>query len=487
MQLDPDTCYRAMASRDARFDGRFFAAVRTTGIYCRPICPARKPLRRNVDFYPSAAAAERAGFRPCRRCRPDASPGSPEWCGRSATLSRALRMIHEGALNGGSVETVAARLGVSARHLGRLFREHLGCSPLAMAQTVRTHFARKLIDETDLSMAEVAFGAGYRSVRRFNDAMKACFGQPPSALRDRARPRSGGGAAAENGSSLHLRLAYRPPLFWDHLLGFLGARAIPGVEVVEHGAYRRTVLQEGHVGWLEVRPGDEPHTLLLSTSLPATRGIQGVVRRVRNLFDLSADPLRIEQDLARDGRLSRALARCAGIRVPGAWDGFELAVRAILGQQVTVKGASTLLGRLVTAHGRPAETGVPGLEHVFPTPEALAAADLSDLGVPRMRATALSALAEKVVEGGLDLDPSADPELTHRDLCALPGVGRWTADYVVMRALCDPDAFPVDDLVLRRAASTDGEPLAPGQLAERSEAWRPWRAYAAMVLWKGAA
>jgi len=482
MPLDDPTCYRAMESRDARFDGRFFAAVRTTGIYCRPICPARKPLRRNVAFFPSAAAAERAGFRPCLRCRPDAAPGSADWLGRSALLARAVRLIHAGALNEGSVDALAARLGVSARHLGRLFRAELGASPVAFAQTLRAHFARRLIDETDLPLTEIAFDAGFGSVRRFNTAMKERFGRPPRELRRRAP----GGAAGGGDAPLALRLPYRPPFHWEHLLAFLAARAIPGVEHVAAGRYVRSVAWEGRRGWIEVRPSAETHSLTLCTSLPPTRGLPGLVERVRGLFDLRADPLAIGRDLGRDPTLRGALERGAGVRVPGAFDGFELAVRAILGQQVSVKGARTLLGRLVARCGRPVEDARPGTERAFPTAEELEAADLTGLGLPEQRARAVTALAATVRAGELDLSPAADRAETRRRLMDLPGIGAWTADYVAMRALRDPDAFPAGDLVLRAAVSGNGERLAPRQLLERAEAWRPWRAYAAVLLWKEA-
>ncbi len=490
MQFDEETCYRAMSSRDARFDGRFFTAVRTTGIYCRPVCPARTPLRENVEFHPSAAAAEEAGFRPCRRCRPDAAPGSPEWRGSSALLSRALRLIHAGALHrdpredgpGGTVENLAEKLGLSARHLARLFREELGASPLAVAQTLRADVARELIDTTGLPMTEVAFGAGYGSLRRFNAAIKQRFGMAPRELRRRARGDRAG--ARRDAAGLCLQLTYRPPLDWDHLLAFLSLRAIPGVEVVQDGTYRRTVRMHARPGWIEVRRGRRPHTLELVTDLPAAHGIQDVAERARVLFDLRADPHTIAEHLGREPFLRRALLEAPGVRVPGAWDGFELAVRAIVGQQVTVQGAGTLLGRLARRCGQVLEDGPAGLEHVFPTPEEIATADLESLGLTGQRAQALAALAAAVLSGELDLEPSADPVQTRACLLALPGVGTWTADLIVMRGLCDPDAFPAGDLVLRRVAGAVNSPLDEGELERRSQAWSPWRAYAAVLLWR---
>jgi len=490
MQLDDETCFLAMSSRDARFDGRFFTAVRTTGIYCRPVCPARTPLRENVEFHPSAAAAEGAGFRPCRRCRPDAAPGSPEWRGSTALLSRALRLIQAGALNrspgeqgvGGSVEDLAEKLGVSARHLTRLFGQELGASPVAVAQILRADFARELIDQTGLPMTEVAMSAGYGSLKRFNTAIKARFGMAPRELRRQARgDRSG---ARRDGPNLCLQLPYRPPLDWKHLLAFLSLRAIPGVEVVSDSTYRRTHAVGDRPGWIEVRPSKRANTLELVTDMPATHGIQDVAERARLLFDLRADPHTIAEDLGAEPFLRRALEEAPGIRVPGTWDGFELAVRAIVGQQVTVQGAGTLLGRLAKRFGQPVLDGPPGLEHVFPTAETIAGADLESMGLTGQRVQALGALAAAVVAGELDLTPSADPVRTREQLLALPGVGPWTADLIEMRGLCDPDAFPAGDLVLRKVAGSAGSPLDAAELEQRSRAWSPWRAYAAVLLWR---
>jgi AraC family transcriptional regulator of adaptative response / DNA-3-methyladenine glycosylase II len=480
MRIDSDICYEAMSSRDARFDGRFFTAVRTTGIYCRPICPARTPHRKNVTFHPSAASAEREGYRPCRRCRPDASPGSPEWHGTSGIVSRGLRMIHSGRLDQDNVPALADRLGVGERHLTRLFLEHIGTTPGAIARTRRVHFARKLIDETDLSMADVAVSAGFSSIRRFNAAVKASFGGSPTELR--AKP---GQSRRSSAAPLQLQLAYRPPYDWAAMLSYLAGRAIPGVEAVHGDAYRRSVSGPDGPGVIEITPAPRANALLLRAWLPNSKRLLHVVERVRQQFDLLADPSVIEAHLGRDALLGPILRRHPGLRVPGAWDGYELAVRAILGQQVSVKGATTIAGRLVERAGRPLpkELRREGLEMVFPDPESLARADLDKIGMPGARVRAVVALAHGVAEGRLRLDPETDPDEARRRLCALPGVGEWTADYVAMRALRQPDAFPKGDLGLRKAAAPEGETVTANALEARAVTWRPWRSYAALLLW----
>jgi AraC family transcriptional regulator of adaptative response / DNA-3-methyladenine glycosylase II len=483
--LDPDRCYRALASRDSRFDGRFFVGVRTTGVYCRPVCPAPRPKARNVDFYPCAAAAEEAGFRPCRRCRPETAPGTPAWCGTSATVTRALRLIGDGAMESGGVEDLATRLGVGARHLRRLFTDHLGASPLAVARTRRVHFARRLIDETALPMTEIAHASGFSSVRQFNHAILACFGRPPRELRRAAHrklrptPKSPDDSAA----SLHLRLPYRPPFDWDALLEFLAARAVPGVEVVANGAYRRSTRIDG-APWIEVTHAPDMRSLMLRVDATSSIGLQHVVERVRRVFDLCADPGRIEADLGDDPELSRRVRSRPGLRVPGAFDLFELAVRAVLGQQVTVKGATTLVGRLVARFGTRLPDGPEGITHIFPEPGILLGQDLSVIGLPASRARTLENVAALADDGGLEALRSQSLEAAVDTLCGIPGVGPWTAHYVAMRALGEPDAFPASDLGLRRALVSNGAPLPERELFRRSEAWRPWRAYAAMWLWQ---
>ena len=481
--LDPARCYAAVRSRDRRFDGRFFAGVVTTGVYCRPVCPVRPAKPENVRWFACAAAAEAAGFRPCRRCRPEASPGTPAWSGTSAVVARALRLIAAGALDEGGVDGLADRLGLGARQLRRLFATHLGASPAEVARARRAHFARTLLDETDLPMAEVAFSAGFGSIRDFNHALRATFGRTPTALR-RARGRRG---PVANHGGVTVRLAFRPPLDWSGLLGFLAPRATPGVEAVADGVYRRTIAIGDGAGTIEVRAAaGEPH-LLMRVRLARPERLLQVVARARRLFDLDADPVPIADHLAASPELAPLVARRPGLRVPGAWDAFELAVRAVLGQQVTVRGATTLAGRLVRAAGTPLDRTEDGLTHLFPRPEALAYADLASVGVPRARAATIRALAGAVASGEVVLDASRGLEDAVARLAAVPGIGAWTAHYVAMRALGEPDAFPAADLGLRRALGNGAGRLAPARVAERADAWRPWRAYAVMHLWAGLA
>ena len=470
---------RARLSRDARFDGRFFVGVRTTGIYCRPICPAVPPKSENVRFYPSAAAAAEAGYRPCLRCRPECAPGTPAWTGTSTTVRRGLRLIADGALEDGSVERLADRLGVTSRHLRRLFARHVGASPLAVAQTQRLHFAKRLIDETDLPMANVAEAAGYGSVRRFNDTFRKTYGRTPRELRRRRE------LPLEQGAALSVRLACRQPFDWAAMLDFLAARATPGVEQVAGDAYLRTVAIDGAPAVIECR-SDGTDGLCLSLHGVATGAIFGVVQRVRELFDLDAPVADISRVLNADRQLRPLLRRNAGVRVPGAWDGFELLVRAVLGQQVSVKAATTLAGRLADKYGQPvrmpaslAQYGKAlRLSRLFPKPSKLARARFNGIGLTSGRAATVRRVATAAAAGELRFD---DAPLTD-DLCAqltaLPGIGDWTAQYVAMRALKDPDAFPAGDLGLLKAAGGS-----PADLESRAEAWRPWRAYAAMLLW----
>ncbi len=468
MELDHDTCYRAVQSRDPRFDGRFFTGVRTTGIYCRPVCPATTPRARNVAFYRCAAAAEQAGFRPCKRCRPETSPGTPAWLGTSATVSRALRLIDEGALDQGRVDDLAARLGLGARQLGRLFREHLGASPVAVAQTRRVHFARTLAEQTALPMTQVALAAGFGSLRRFNALVRATFGAPPGELRRRAGARTAG-------AGFVARLPLRPPYAWEQVLGYLGGRGIGGVEEVAGGVYRRTIVWDGRPGIISVQPGGADH-LLLEADLPGIAGAIALVARVRRMFDCGAEPHVIAAHLGRDPLLAASVRRRPGLRLPSGWDPFEMAVRAVVGQQVSVAAASTVTGRIARRVGTPLAAPSGGLTHLFPAPAALAAADLSGLGLNTRRIETIKGLARAVAAGDLDLAAPRGPADLQARLTALPGIGPWTAQYVAMRALGEPDAFPAGDLGLKKAA--------PGiDLAARAEAWRPWRAYAALHLW----
>ncbi|MEN8008630.1 MAG: AlkA N-terminal domain-containing protein [Candidatus Krumholzibacteriota bacterium] len=470
MNLNPDICYRAVKSRDPRFDGRFFTGVKTTGIYCRPVCPAVAPLLKNVTFYPCAAAAEKAGFRPCKRCRPETSPGTPAWLGTSATVSRALHYIGDGCLDGGSVEDLALRLGMGSRHLSRLFEDHLGATPVAIAQTRRVHFARNLIEQSSLSMARIALAAGFGSVRRFNVLVKQVFGATPTHLRQRAKTVP----ALEN--TLVYRLAYRPPYDWPSLISFLEGRAIPGVEHVTPEAYRRTIAVNGTAGILEVSPVAGRNHLLMQVSLPDLEGVIGLVSRVRRMFDCGADPEVIGSHLAHDPLLAPLVERRPGLRLPSAWDPFEMTVRAILGQQISVKGATTIAGRLVERLGTPLDAPREGLTHLFPSPGVVAASDLTGLGLTSKRAVTVKTFAAAVADGRLVLDAPLGVEEFAARIIALPGIGPWTAQYVAMRALGEPDGFPASDLGLKHAS--------PGiDLPVRSEKWRPWRSYAALHLW----
>jgi len=474
--LDEDRCYRALRARDARFDGRFFVAVRTTGIYCRPICPARPAKRENVRFFTNPAAAEEEGFRPCRRCRPETAPGSPAWVGTPATVVRGLRLITDGALDESDVLTLAARLGVGDRHLRRLFLRHLGAPPLAVARTRRAHFARRLIDETRLPMTEVAFAAGFRSLRQFNAVLRSTFGAPPSLLRSGVR------APQTKAEALSLRLAVRPPFDPDLVLGFLAPRAMPGVEEVTGDRYRRLLRLADGPAVLEIEVGPGAPAVVLRVSRAVGTGLMAVVQGARRLFDLDADGAAVHAHLRRDRGLARLLPAPGALRLPGTLVPFELAVRAVVGQQVSVAAARTLAGRLVAAFGeRVSEEGP--LTHLFPSPERLAEADLGGIGLTAARAATLKALARAVADDTIRLDTGAPLEDTRAALLEVPGIGPWTAEYVALRALGDPDAFPASDLGLRQALAEGGSPLSAADLARRAEAWRPWRGYAAVSLW----
>ena len=486
MDLDDDACYRAIAARDARFDGRIFVAVRTTGIYCRPICPAPTPKRANVTFYPTASAAQEAGFRPCLRCRPEISPDLGAWRGSSNTVSRALALIAEGALDGEALDALAERLGVGERQLRRLFKQHLGASPVAVAQTRRVLFAKQLIVETVMPMAEIALASGFGSVRRFNATFRALYDRPPRELR-RTR---GGGMEQSAAAGISLLLPYAPPYDWDAIIGFLAARAIAGIETVSGGRrYQRTVALDGVQGVISVEPDPRLPGLRATIRFPRVAAVASIVGRIRRVFDLGADPLLIGDHLAADPLLAPLVARRPGLRVPGAWDGFETAVRAVLGQQITVTGAVKLAGRLVARHGDPlAEPAEDGLTHSFPTPARMAAADLRSLGMPGARAAALGSLAAAAATDRTLFSPSQTLEAAVARLRALRGIGEWTAQYVAMRALREPDAFPAADIGLMRALAPEpgSRPDAAAVLA-RAEAWRPWRAYAAQHLWTAGA
>ena len=478
MEMTASVCYRIVTARDRRYEGRFFVAVKTTGIYCRPGCPARTPKRQNVAFYPSAAAAECAGFRACARCRPELSPSIPV-PGTHATVSRALKLISmpSDAERTPSLDGLATRLGVTPRHLRRLFSRHLGASVVSVVRSHRAHFARRLLEESVLPVSDVAFASGFGSVRQFHDVMKSTFGRTPSLLRGGAGERARCGA-------VRLRLPYRPPFDWAGLLAFLAPRALPGVERVVGEGYRRSVRVGSVEGWIDVRDRPRRRCLQIDVHVPQVVQLIELAGRLRRLFDLDADPAPIRALLARDPLLVDSVTSRPGLRVPGCFDGFELALRAILGQQVTVKGATTLAGRIVTRYGRPlGDAGDSGLTHLSPDPALLCDADLRVVGIPGRRAEALRGLARLVRDGELVLEPGAPAERSGDVLGRLAGIGPWTRSYIGMRALAEPDALPAGDLGLRRALTRDGAPATAARLSAHGERWRPWRAYAAMHLW----
>jgi AraC family transcriptional regulator, regulatory protein of adaptative response / DNA-3-methyladenine glycosylase II len=472
--LDWHICSRARLSRDPRFDGKFFIGVAGSGVYCRSICPAPTANEKNVRYFPTAAAAAEAGFRPCLRCRPECSPGTPAWSGTSTTVSRALRLISESGLEDGGVEVLAEKLGVGSRHLRRLFLRHLGATPMAVAQTRRLHFAKKLIDETLLPMNHVALAAGFGSVRRFNAHIQHVYHRTPTQIRRLARQTA---TLGENHYSFRLR--FRPPYHWPGMLAFLAPRCTPGVEIVQDGVYRRSISYQGGHGYFEVSCDAEKHTLVVRVQFGNPRALYFIIEHIRAMFDLNADWHAIASSLGSDPLFTRMVEAEPGLRVPGSWDGFELAVRAILGQQTTVRGATTLAGRIAARFGRPF-SAAPGLTHLFPTPEALAKADLARMGLPGTRAGAIRALARAVCDGRINFDGIVDSTAFLSHLCQIPGIGHWTAQYVAMRALAEPDAFPTGDRGLSRALGL----TAQNEIEKRAQAWRPWRAYAVMYLWR---
>jgi AraC family transcriptional regulator, regulatory protein of adaptative response / DNA-3-methyladenine glycosylase II len=473
MTLDWQVCSRARLSRDARFDGKFYIGVITSGVYCRPICPAPTAKEKNVRYYPSAAAAAEAGFRPCLRCRPECSPGTPAWLGTPNTVSRALRLISESGLEDGGVEVLAERLGVGSRHLRRLFLRHLGATPIAVAHTRRLHFAKKLIDETSLPMSQVALASGFGCVRRFNAGIREVYKRTPTQIRRLAHQKS---VQPENEYLFYLR--FRPPYDWNGMLAFLAARATPGVELVEGGCYRRSISLNGKHGYFEVSLDESNIALVARVQFSDPRSLFFIVERIRAMFDLNADWSTIVRTLRADPVFTKRLEARPGLRVPGCWNGFELALRAILGQQITVKGATALAGRLVNAFGTSfACSG--RLTHIFPAPEVFADAKLTNVGLTTARAETIRALARAVCEERISFEGIIDSEEFLKRLCEIPGIGDWTAQYVAMRALGEPDAFPASDLGLLRAVQMQ----TARAIEERSQAWRPWRAYAAMYLW----
>ncbi len=484
VNLDRAACYRALQTRDPRFDGRFFVAVRTTGIYCRPICPAPCPKLANIAFHRTAASAHEAGFRPCLRCRPESAPEVAASRGTSSTVARALARIAEGALDGdhASVAALAERLGIGERQLRRLFDQHLGASPIAVAQSRRVLLAKQLLHETQLKMIDVAFAAGFGSLRRFNDTFRGLYGRPPTALR---RDAGTSAAPADGTCDITLSLSYVPPYDWEAIAQFFAARAIPSIEIVEPRRYRRTVTFDGCTGTIDVAPLAGRHALSATIRFADIRSLPSIIARIRNLFDVGSDVAAIAAQFSDDAILGRLVAARPGLRVPGAWDPFELAVRAVLGQQITVAAARLLAAKLVAAHGEPLAHGADtGLTRTFPTATHLATADLSSLGLTRARAATLRALAAAAASDGALFAAAGDLDATVARLRQLPGIGEWTAQYIALRALREPDAFPAADAALLRALSTpDGVRPTPTGLLAIAARWRPWRAYAAQHLW----
>ncbi len=475
--LDPKVCEQARLTRDARFDGLFFTAVRTTGIYCRPVCPAPTAHARNVEYFPNAAAAASAGYRPCLRCRPEAAPGTPLTRARSELVAAALRMIDAGALDEASVAKLAQRIGVGERHLRRLFVAELGAGPLEIAATRRLLFAKKLLTETKLPVTRIAHAAGYASLRRFNAAFLAGYKRAPRVLR---RDES----SAPASSRLTLRVPFRAPYDFSALLAFFARRAIPGIEHVDAHVYTRHFAFDGKAGTLRVSKMRGDDALALAVDFADTARLQAICARVRRLFDVDADIAAIDAQLARDPRLRAFVRRHPGQRLPGGWDGFEIAVRAVLGQQISVTAARTLATRLLERFGEPATLPDGEKIRLFPSPQTLADVDLTKIGLPRTRAATLNTIARAVCNGRVDFRPEQSLDGFVASWCELPGIGAWTAHYIAMRALSHPDAFPAADLVLRKMLGAGGTLLSARAVEAHAEYWRPWRAYAVMHLWR---
>jgi AraC family transcriptional regulator, regulatory protein of adaptative response / DNA-3-methyladenine glycosylase II len=480
MHEDFDRCYRAVQSRDARFDGWFVTAVLSTGIYCRPSCPARSPYARNVRFYPTAAAAQRAGFRACKRCRPDTPPGSPEWNTRGDVVARAMRLISDGEVDRVGVTGLAARVGYTPRQLERLLQAEVGAGPLALARAQRAQTARILIETTDLPFTDVAFAAGFASIRQFNDTVREVFETTPTALRRRVRARSGREAPAATGA-LSLRLPVRTPFAYEGVFGHLAATAVPGCEEVRNGAYRRTLRLPYGSGIVSLTP--TPDHVRCVLALDDFRDVSAAIARCRRLLDLDADPEAVVEALGADADLHALIAKAPGQRIPRTVDEPELALRVVLGQQVSIKAARTHIGRLVAAYGQPVTDSAGGLTHVFPAVEKLTDIDPAHLAFPKSRQRSVAALIDALADGRVVLHPGCDWNRAREQLTALPGIGPWTTEIIAMRALGDPDAFPANDLGVRLAANQLGLTENARALTERSSRWRPWRSYATQHLW----
>ncbi|MCF3135556.1 DNA-3-methyladenine glycosylase 2 family protein [Streptomyces olivochromogenes] len=482
MHLERERCVRAVQSKDARFDGWFFTAVLTTRIYCRPSCPVVPPKPENMTFYPSAAACQQAGFRACKRCRPDTSPGSPEWNQRADLVARAMRLIADGVVDREGVPGLAARLGYSTRQVERQLLAELGAGPLALARAQRAQTARLLVETTPLPMAEIAFAAGFSSIRTFNDTVREVFALSPSELRSRVPRRSAPSTTpSTTPGTLSLRLPFRAPLNPDNLFGHLAATAVPGVEEWRDGAYRRTLrLPYGH-GIVALTP--RPDHIACRLTLSDLRDLTVAISRCRRLLDLDADPVAVDDQLRTDPLLAPLVDKAPGRRVPRTVDEAEFAVRAVLGQQVSTAAARTHAARLVTAHGKQVDDPEGGLTHLFPAPEALAGLDPERLAMPRTRRATFTTLVGRLADGTLHLGVESDWAQSRAQLLSLPGFGPWTVDVIAMRALGDPDAFLATDLGIRRAAQELGLPSTPAALTARAAAWQPWRAYAVQYLW----
>ena len=473
-------CEIARLSRDARFDGVFFTAVLSTRIYCRPVCPARAPKAQNVVYYPSAAAAQAQGFRPCLRCRPELAPGNQLWLQGEHLVVRALKLINEGYLADHSLEALAERMNVGSRQLRRLFVQHLGAPPMAVHSTQRLLFAKQLLTETDLSITEVAMASGFGSLRRFNAAFAEANHAEPRAFRRSPKARAD--------KALVLRLGYRPPYDFTALLGFLQSRALPGIERVDGRSYQRVFGTADAPGWLRISqwPGEQ-HALQLELRNVEPSQMLGVVTRIRRMFDLDADPLAIARTLSFSPLLAPVIERYPGLRLPGGWDGFEVAVRAVLGQQVSVAAARTLASRIVQRYGIAIEAGAgSGLDRLFPGPQQLVDADLGQLGITQARINTIKGIAGALIDGRVDFAVEQSLERFISRWVQLPGIGEWTAHYIAMRVLKHPDAFPAADLILRREANPGGSALSTRALQALAESWRPWRAYSVMYLWRAA-
>lgn len=480
MKLENKVCERARRARDPQYDGRFFVAVKTTGIFCRPICPAPLAQEKNVVYYPSAAAASEDGFRPCLRCRPEAAPGSSEWDESADVVRRALVLIRDGYLNDNKVSDLSDRLGISERQLRRFFQKYLGSSPVAVANMHRVFFVKKLMTDVSLSITDIAMAAGFGTIRQCNAMFRKIYGCAPGDLR-RSRK---GNLKKEKGFRGVLKLSYRPPYDWEALLAFLEARLVEGIEMVENGVYYRTLRIEDCHGWVAVSHEADNNQISMDISLESVEYLMASVNRLRCLFNLDTDPQVINSVFRSDELLGPLIEKSPGMRMPGAWSPFEYSIRAILGQQVSVSAATTIAGRIAEKYGTAPSIDTPaGLTRIFPFIEELAEADFDGLGLTKRRRATLMALVKAVAEKRVSMDPGQDLDNFVRDMTAIPGIGPWTAHYTAMRGFAHPDAFPESDLGILKALEKNGVRPKPAEAGKIAEKWRPWRAYAAFLLW----